>query len=459
MAGTTWPNLVAGTPARAADVEAKFDWLEGNLDPMLAGTKADATYDLGTSSFRWRDLWISRDVVIAATGKLRIDGSSSGDTYITESGANVMDFHQGGSLGFRLNPTFVVVTGSRDLSIQATQKFYLDNGANTYIAETAADTMAFYTAGVRAVEIDPNGDVGINLGEATSADSKLDIKSATRTTPVSSAIALISSAGGTSEFLGITFAQNNVSNRAKAGIMAVSELANGNASALAFFTRNSDDATAIATTDERMRIDSLGNVVVNRAAVTTSATDGFLYIVSCAGKPTGTPTTHTGRVPTVVDTSNNIPYFYASGAWRPMGQIIGIAAKAVTSTVAITTQTALTIGGQGRLKKLQLFRHAGSSGDPNVGIYLDGVQMLNSLVTMNTAPSSSFVIQNDSIHTGATYPFFIITAGTISSLAFTTSSLLDAFFKSSMTVYFMAGTNGAGAANGTITAIIEYEIS
>lgn len=78
------------------------------------------------------------------------------------------------------------------------------------------------------------------------------------------------------------------------------------------------DGTA-ATLDERMRIDASGNVVVNTAAIATNATNGFLYVPSCAGTPTGTPTTYTGRVPIVVDTTNHKMYFYSGGQWRDAG--------------------------------------------------------------------------------------------------------------------------------------------
>ncbi len=62
---------------------------------------------------------------------------------------------------------------------------------------------------------------------------------------------------------------------------------------------------------------SNGNAVLSNAAVATTATDGFLYITSCPGTPTGTPTTHTGRVPMVYDSSNNKLYIY-DGSWLDM---------------------------------------------------------------------------------------------------------------------------------------------
>lgn len=66
---------------------------------------------------------------------------------------------------------------------------------------------------------------------------------------------------------------------------------------------------------ERLGINNAGSVIVGNAAIATNATDGFLYIPSCAGIPTGTPTTQTGRVPIVVDSTNNRMYIYSGGAW------------------------------------------------------------------------------------------------------------------------------------------------
>jgi hypothetical protein len=69
----------------------------------------------------------------------------------------------------------------------------------------------------------------------------------------------------------------------------------------------------------RFLADGAGNFVVNNAAIATTATDGFLYVSTCAGTPTGTPTSYTGRAPIVVDTTNNKLYFYSGGAWRDAG--------------------------------------------------------------------------------------------------------------------------------------------
>jgi hypothetical protein len=71
---------------------------------------------------------------------------------------------------------------------------------------------------------------------------------------------------------------------------------------------------------ERMRITTAGNIVAGAsAALATTATDGFLYVPTCAGTPTGTPTAITGMAPIVVNTTNNKLYFYSGGQWRDAG--------------------------------------------------------------------------------------------------------------------------------------------
>jgi hypothetical protein len=65
-------------------------------------------------------------------------------------------------------------------------------------------------------------------------------------------------------------------------------------------------------------IDLNGNVALNggQAAIATNATDGFTYIATCAGTPTGVPTAVTGAVPMVFDTTNSQFWFYTGGAWK-----------------------------------------------------------------------------------------------------------------------------------------------
>lgn len=75
----------------------------------------------------------------------------------------------------------------------------------------------------------------------------------------------------------------------------------------------SPDASASPT--EAMRITSARNVVVGTAALATTATDGFFYITTSAGPPTGVPTAFTGRSPIHIDSSNHTFYVYSAG-WK-----------------------------------------------------------------------------------------------------------------------------------------------
>jgi hypothetical protein len=65
---------------------------------------------------------------------------------------------------------------------------------------------------------------------------------------------------------------------------------------------------------EAMRFDANSNVVIGNAALATSATNGFLYIPTCAGTPSGVPTAFTGRVPIIFDTTGNKIWVY-DGGW------------------------------------------------------------------------------------------------------------------------------------------------
>jgi predicted phage tail protein len=64
------------------------------------------------------------------------------------------------------------------------------------------------------------------------------------------------------------------------------------------------------------KVDGKRNVVMGFSALSTSATDGFVYIPSTAGTPTGTPTNYVGRVPLVIDSTTNRLYLYAGGTWN-----------------------------------------------------------------------------------------------------------------------------------------------
>ncbi len=67
----------------------------------------------------------------------------------------------------------------------------------------------------------------------------------------------------------------------------------------------------------RMLLSLNGNVVLgSQAALATNATDGFAYLPTCAGAPTGVPTAYTGKAASVIDSTNGRIYAYYGGAWH-----------------------------------------------------------------------------------------------------------------------------------------------
>lgn len=100
-----------------------------------------------------------------------------------------------------------------------------------------------------------------------------------------------------------------------------------------------------------------GNVVMGNAALSTSATDGFLNLNACAGTPTGVPTAYTGRIPIIVDSTNNLLYAYNSGwigltpsanGWTAAGETWTYA-SATTFTVATDVTSKYQVGDKIKL--------------------------------------------------------------------------------------------------------------
>ena len=102
------------------------------------------------------NLTASGDFGVAATKKLYLDGVAlSGDTYIHESAGNTIGLVAGGATTLALNATAVTVTGtitaSGNAGIAATNKIYLDGvglSGDTYISESGANIIALVTGGV-----------------------------------------------------------------------------------------------------------------------------------------------------------------------------------------------------------------------------------------------------------------------------------------------------------------------
>ena len=115
----------------------------------------------------------------------------------------------------------------------------------------------------------------------------------------------------------------------------------GNTANHTFTLNSSDELEWLLTSTTLLRLTSTGSLVLGSAAVATSATNGFLYVTGCAGLPTGVPTTNTGRVAIVIDTTNDTPYYYNS-SWKAFGQKQTVIGTAQTSTSASNANTSYT---------------------------------------------------------------------------------------------------------------------
>lgn len=88
MAGSAWPNLVAGRKAKAAEVEQKFDWLEGDIVPMLGGAQTDAAYSLGTATARWTSVY-TKSLNATSTAGVVVVGTLTACTTTAASDASM----------------------------------------------------------------------------------------------------------------------------------------------------------------------------------------------------------------------------------------------------------------------------------------------------------------------------------------------------------------------------------
>lgn len=158
MAGTTWPSLIAGQKARASDVESKFDWLEGDLVPMLGGFPTTGVYDLGTSTASWRYIHIAPTGGIMCSGATSMAFVSDG-TVKLKNGTNVNEFSTDGTLFDNSDlavPTEKAVKNYVSLVAGHSPAAAKNSSATTsYFNNTATtDGLAFYYADSIRIDID-----------------------------------------------------------------------------------------------------------------------------------------------------------------------------------------------------------------------------------------------------------------------------------------------------------------
>lgn len=160
----------------------------------------------------------------------------------------------------------------------------------------------------------------------------------------------------------------------------------------------------------------------------TTATDGFLYLSSSAGAPTGVPTTRTGTAPIHVDSTNGRLYFYANSVWKtPLmsgdtvtnaTNVTGTIASSVTATTQSasdnSTKVATTAFVKGSIGSYSGINFLSTGGTTIPSSYLGGMLLLTSLVdsgettlpsmTVSDAGKCISITNISATHTGRVFP-------------------------------------------------------
>ncbi len=184
---------------------------------------------------------------------------------------------------------------------------YVGFQAGQYSMTGARNTCVGFRAGFSTGATHTAGDltaVGHNAGYA--------ITTGNYNTLIGSQAGVALTTGGANVFIGYQAGSAETTNSNKlyiANSNTATPLIYGDFSTPALTINGSLTTTGIITQN------SVAGVVCANAALSTTATDGFLYIPTCAGPPTGVPTSKTGTVPMVYDTTNNNLYIY-NGSWK-----------------------------------------------------------------------------------------------------------------------------------------------
>ena len=165
-----------------------FYFGNGSVAPMAAGTRVDNTIDLGTSTYRFKDLYLS--------GNAHADnfvGTNDTDTFVSMAGSNIMRFYTGGAEAARLDASGNLLVGCTALpsggaggagfetgqsggrtilqlgttvtSTEAVARFYNPNGAIGSISLSGSTTSYNTSSDQRLKE---------NIADADDAGSKID---------------------------------------------------------------------------------------------------------------------------------------------------------------------------------------------------------------------------------------------------------------------------------------------
>jgi len=257
------------------------------------GTSAIKAIAIGKSSF------------VRSSSSIAIGDNS----YVNSSSPSGIHIGSGSGTTYGvISSSYAIVIGYNSKAVNSSNSTIVGGsqtvGAGNVIAIGYGNTSVYQNAIVIGSSMSPTSSnqcvIGINVAGGIS-DFFLG-KGVTHVTPVSTTINPTGGSGTDVAGANITIAGGKGTGTGAGGDIIFSTAKPGTTSA----TQN--------TLAEAMRIDDVKNVSIGTAAITTTATDGFLYIPTCAGTPTGVPTTKIGLAPMVYDSTNNKFWMY-DGSW------------------------------------------------------------------------------------------------------------------------------------------------
>jgi hypothetical protein len=247
---------------------------------------------LGTTSLMWSDLFLASGAVI---------DFNNGDVAITHAANNLL--FSGASSGYTFDAKIYPTADDGAALGDATHNFsdiFLATGsvinwANSNVTLTHASASMTFTGGNLTVARPQNGTSLLSISNIDTGASAIAALRAISDAGNAQLSMVSTAAGGHAQF----------STAAAGGLYVDASHASGGA---VRFRTGSGFAQAIEA-------DVNQNVVIGPlSALATNATNGFLYIPTCAGTPTGVPTAKTGKVAIVFDTTNNQLHVY-DGGW------------------------------------------------------------------------------------------------------------------------------------------------
>ena len=218
----------------------------------------------------------------------------------------------------RISGSYTGITGVGTLTVGTwnASTIGVNYGGTGQTSYTTGDTL-YYASGTALTKLAIGASTFINTSSGTAPQwtnpSTITIGKATNLV------------GGAANQIAYQSAPNTTAFNAGLTFDGINFVTTGNATATGFIPSSSTVPTNglylpatntvgfASNSAERMRISATGNIY--GTAGTTAMTDGFFYIPSAAGAPTGVPTAISGHVPMYYDTTNNFFYVY-NGAWK-----------------------------------------------------------------------------------------------------------------------------------------------